>query len=323
MFHEPLPTEDEINHCLTQMLTDGIHQHSTAAEKYAKMRLTDFSFVLDQWRNESWAQAIGQTTLPKVAAALQSGKLLPEQGAKMATFLQKQAEQGQTIACLYLAYLHSKGLFVQQNLAKAADGAHQVAQKKDWRGTQFLAEMLNAVPESATEILGKQTTQIAQKWQQNHPHVSDNDLQAACKRFLSNPIVIKQTIRQILQAAAKQGSPTAEQRLRNLIVQGNISPSPPAKQYCQLEIWLDTQFPTTPPRELISSGDVEIFPSNTPFLPQIDSEPEWWQNPKIIMWTGVMLGLLVLMWLSVKFMKWCLDYFIVNFCKWENSQIAK
>ncbi len=78
MFHEPLPTEDEINHCLTQMLTDGIHQHSTAAEKYAKMRLTDFSFVLDQWRNESWAQAIGQTTLPKVAAALQSGKLLPE-----------------------------------------------------------------------------------------------------------------------------------------------------------------------------------------------------------------------------------------------------
>lgn len=302
MFHEIPPNEAEINDCLTQLLTDGVRAHHESTVKYAQMRLADFSHVLEEWRNAELAQTIGQPTLPKVALALQSGKLSPEQGAKLPQFLQQASEQGNTTALLYLAYLSAKGLFMKQSFGNSAAFARKAAQQKDWRGTQWLAEMLLAVPEAAPEILNHDAIKTAKLFKQNHPHISDKDLQAACKRFYTSPIAVKQIARQLLKFAAKHGSPTAEQRLRNLIVQGKIPPSPPAKQYCQLQTWLETQFPATPPRELISSGDVDIFPENMPFLPQAESEPEWWQNPKIMTLLISMVVVIVLMWLSTKVM---------------------
>lgn len=302
MFVETVPSDADINHCLMQLLTHTMHHHGDHVEKYARMRLADFSSALAEWRNPDYATLLGQGLLPKAAAAIQnSSQLSPQQSQKLVNLLQQAATQNNTTAMLYLAYFYAKALFVKQSLTQAAAFARRASELGDWRGTRFLAEMLAAVPAASPELLSAEVEKTAQIWYQPHKHdISQAALQAACLRFMNASAVIKQAIRQKLLLAKQQGSPNAEQLLRVWVIEGIVPPASPAQQFCDLNIWLDVQFAKTQhaPTEAEDTADegVTLFPKHSPVLVHGDTAKPIWQ--KLLLWIGTMIVLMILIRLA-------------------------
>lgn len=291
-----IPKPDDVNQCLFHLIQKTPHPYDALTEQYAQMRLADFSEVLHDWANN-------ENALPQVAKIMQHGKVPAEYGEKLLAWLKQAAEQGNLTAMLYLAYLSAKGMVLPQSLPRAVMLAKKVSDAGDWRGTQLLAELLAVAHCLATDIMGQEITTRAQNWYRPniHPNITPNDIQAACKSFLTSEIAVKQMVRQKMQLAIQQGSPTAAQRLRVWSIQGIIPPAEPVVKFRQIEKWLDAQLTTVQShRHNDDDEDVMILPENIPFfVTETDEKPKW---QKALLYGGVGLVILIFMAILLKSM---------------------
>ncbi|MDK4708047.1 hypothetical protein QDY68_04215 [Kingella negevensis] len=278
---ERVPNETQIIDCMTQLVSKNTTSYSEVVQKYARLRLADFSELLKEWQNPEFAAQLGQAALPNVANAIHRSNLTPEQSQKLLAYLMQTAKQGNTTAVLYLAYLHAKGLHAPQSLQKTASYVRYAAQKGDWRATRFWAELLIASPLAARELLETDVQAAAEKWHEQQGNIAPDKIEQSCRRYYAAPAMVKFAARQRLEMAQKQGSPTAEKRLKGLTVLGELPANPPAKQFQSVENWLELQFSKNQTAQLMGGGDVTFLPENVPLLPQPeDEEPVWYKPAK-------------------------------------------
>lgn len=287
---EIVPGEAQIRDCMTQLQNGGGSAYGGSVQKYARLRLSPFPEMLEEWHNPAHPLPHSARPLPKAAAALQA-ELAPEQGARLTAFLRQQAEQGNTTAMLYLAYLHIFGRHLPVSLTEAARHIRTASQSGDWRAGRLWAELLNAAPQAAEYLLEADAKAQALAWQQAHPDIAAAKILSALQRYYAAPAAVKSAVRQKLEQAAAQGSPHAAQRLSALTISGDIPRHPPAAHFESPSAWLDAQLL----RQGGGSGDDDILvlPDNVPLLPQGDGDddkPAWW---KAAVYGGI--GLVVLL----------------------------
>ncbi|ULJ69763.1 hypothetical protein MIS45_02625 [Wielerella bovis] len=290
---EKIPSEMQITDCMAQLVSKNSSSYGEVVQKYARLRLADFSELLKEWQNEEYAAKLGMPTLPQVAEMLRKGNVLPEQGKKLAAFLQQTAKQGNTTGALYLAYLCAKGLFIPQSLQKTAQCLRFAINQGDWRATRFLGELLIAVPLAARELVGDEIQAEAAKWQATNNHISPEKVEHSCRRFYDATPAIKFLARSKLEQAVQQGSPSVQQRIKGLSVLGELPSTTPPKQFQSISNWLDLQF--LQPQEKYSpraDKDIVFLPDNIPLLPLgDDDEKPTWHKPAMY---GLMLLVAVL-----------------------------
>ena len=207
-------------------------------------------------------------------------------------YLQQTAKQGSTTAVLYLAYLHAKGLYVPQSLQKTAQYVRFASSKGDWRATRFWAELLVAVPLAARELLEHEIAPAAEQWRTQHPNITPDKIEHSCRRFYEATAAIKYAAKLKFEQAVQQGSPSAMQRMKGLILLSKLPTTQPATQFQSIGNWLDLQFsaPKTVPASH-TGKDVTFLPDNIPLLPQGED------NEKLVLHRVVrvvMVGLILL-----------------------------
>lgn len=294
---EYTPPESQIIDCMKEIQEKGESSYGASVQMSARLRLADFSACLAEWRI---ATALPNSSpLPAVAHTLeQKTPLDAESAQKMLAFLQQRAHAGNRTAVLYLAYLFAKGLYVPQSPATAVSYSKKLAEQGDWRATRFAAEILLAAPQ-LTEKWLDQVIPAARQWQLKHTQLSAEEVNANIQRFYLAPLVNKFTIRQLLEQAAEQGSPTAAKRLRGLTVLGEIPVSLPARPFQNIEHWLDKQVVQL--NHPIDDEDIYVLPENVSFLPQADEDDAKpvWVKPAVYACFAT-IGLLIL----VMLLKW-------------------
>ncbi len=273
--------EQQIKDCMAQLTDKRKITHAPDIEAHARMRLADFSAVLAEWEIDLGSQP-ERRPLPDVAALIKNPKPSPADVQKLLGFLQQQAKQGQQTAILYLSYLYAKGIHLPQSLQKAASAARMVAQQGDWRGSRFLGELLCTSPKAAPLLLGAEIQAAATAWQQEHPETEADKIQAAAKRFLENETAVRYAARLQFETATRQGSPTAQQRMRGLCINGQLPDGQPAKHLRSPKDWLDNELLT--PGIHIDTGDpdITVLPENIPLFVQQDEEPSVWRKTILI-----------------------------------------
>lgn len=292
MSSQTTPNETQIRDCINQIKDKGNSSYGNSVQKYARLRLFNFSEILDEWHNPTHPLPASARALPNVAAAL-NADLTPEQGSKMVAFLQHQAKSGNTTALLYLAYLHIFARHVPASLKQTALYVRHASQAGDWRASRLWAELLFAAPQAAQDLLETDTQAQAQQWQQRNSNIAADKINAAVQRYYAAPTVIKMAIKAKLELAASQGSPTAAKRLLGLTVLGEIPRHQAAPQFQKIANWLDVQL-LRPESRQSDDPDIMLLPENVPLLPQGDDEdekPVWWK-PFIYGCVGIIATLL-------------------------------
>lgn len=267
------PIEAHIRDCMEQLHSQQHSTYNETVQTYARLRLADFSALLAEWTmNNHLPHA---SPLPKVATALSNTSLTPTQIQSLLKFLQQAAKQGQRTAILYLAYLFAKGLGVKQSPQQAIQYAKKLSKQGDWRATRFCAELLWHAPKLTESYLSEEIQPLANAWWQQHinqiPTSQADQLSQSVQRFYAASSVVKLTIRRTFELAIKQGSPSAEKRLRGLTVLGELPISLPAKHFQHIESWLQQQFLT--PTTHYEDDDIRLLPEHIPLLISHD-EPE-------------------------------------------------
>ncbi|MDO4433877.1 MAG: hypothetical protein Q4B82_04780 [Alysiella sp.] len=292
MLLETPPDENLIKDCMAQLATQNRSSYDEKIEKYARLRLADFSALLADWQNPVAATLSRASALPQAVLALgQIKQLSAEQGSKLLQFLQYHAKQGNPNALLYLSYLYAKGLFVTQTPQKTATYLHKLAQQGDWRALHFQAELLSAAPQMAYDLLIAEIQPQAQSWQKSNLHSNVLDLDKEIRHFLAAPASIKYVTRLKMMQAERVGSPFAAQRLRGLTALGKISSATPPLPFQNIQAWLNKQGSSTSapiismPSE--NDADITILPDNIPLLPidDTDRKPIWFKP----VWIGTIL----------------------------------
>lgn len=291
------PPESQVLDCISQLQANKECTYGERIRQLAKLRLADFSLLLNEWRVPSNLPH-GEPLLP-VANALAQDELSAEQGAKIVSFLQQHAKQGNRTALLYLAYLLAKGQFLPQSPAKAGYYVKKLMQQGDWRATRFWAEMLHAAPELAEEWLKDEVEPAAQQWQATHTQLSVEEVQANVRRFYLAEPAIKFAVKRAFEQAVAQGSPTAAKRLRGLTVLGELPVSQPARQFQNIRYFLDLQA-SSKNKPVIDDEDIYVLPENVPLLVQNDEEDKpLWVKPTVYACVGVIFALLFVLILRV------------------------
>ena len=185
---EKRPSEIQIRDCAEQLRSQGRSNYGDSVKKYAQLRLADLVPLLEDWQNETYAAALKQTTLPKIAAAI-NAKLSPAQCEKLLAVLQQFSEQGNTTAMLYLAYLYSQGIHTESSLRKTAHYLQLAASKKDWRANHLWAELLVVAPLAARDLIGDEIQADVEKWHAEMPcrHEIRRQSQARCRARAGQP----------------------------------------------------------------------------------------------------------------------------------------
>ena len=296
---EKRPSEIQIRDCAEQLRSQGRSNYGDSVKKYAQLRLADLAPLLEDWQNEAYAAALKQTTLPKIAAAI-NAKLSPAQCEKLLAVLQQFSEQGNTTAMLYLAYLYSQGIHTESSLRKTAHYLQLAASKKDWRANHLWAELLVAAPLAARDLIGDEIQADVEKWHAEMPKIDPKRIEQALRRFYDNPAAMKYAAKAKLVAAKEQGSPIAEQRIKGLTMLGALPHTDPAPQYRKINHWLDVQLLRGGNTETVED-DILIMPENVPFLPQDEDDgifTEQWR--KLALYTGIALVALLVFTLLIK-----------------------
>lgn len=289
-------TEQNILDCMTQIRNQQEPSHSLETQKYAQLRLMDFSPLLGEWTIDDPKNTPNAKPMPNVAAAFKSKELTPEQIGKLFPYLQQNAKQGNTTAMLYLAYAYGAGKFIAQNPQKAAECARFALKQQDYRAARLLGEMLAFAPALAADVLQNEVQAAAQNWTRQHPKLAENpeQIHKLIAQYLQNPIVAKFAAKQKLLQAKALGSPIAEQRIRALSMTGALPSSQPARQYQSIENWLETQLATAQ-FNVQSDEDMTILPDNIPLLAEPEEETPVWHKAAIVgglLLSGGMLSLL-------------------------------
>lgn len=296
---EKRPSEIQIRDCAEQLRSQGRSNYGDSVKKYAQLRLADLVPLLEDWQNETYAAALKQTTLPKIAAAI-NAKLSPAQCEKLLAVLQQFSEQGNTTAMLYLAYLYSQGIHTESSLRKTAHYLQLAASKKDWRANHLWAELLVVAPLAARDLIGDEIQADVEKWHAEMPKIDPKRIEQALRRFYDNPAAMKYAAKAKLVAAQEQGSPIAEQRIKGLTTLGALPHTDPAPQYRQIKHWLDVQLLRGGNTETVED-DILIMPENVPFLPQAEDDgifAEQWR--KLALYTGIALVALLVFTVLIK-----------------------
>lgn len=238
-FAEDLPPEAEIARCtLALKENNNSETFPERIEKYARLRLADFSAVLMELADPAANRLLSQQPLPQAADTL-SHELSPYQSARFVHGLMKQSKTNRT-AAVYLAYLYTVGRFVPQSLYEAAAWANQAADAGDWRATKFLAEILLAVPQTAPELcyetISNDTYVILSDLKE--AGLSTKEIEQQKKSYLNNPQAVLETVRRQLLRAAEQGDPIAQVRLQQLIDAEILPAQAPDARFTGIKNWL-------------------------------------------------------------------------------------
>lgn len=293
-------TEQQIQDCMMQIRQKQEPSHTIEVQKYAQLRLMDFSQLLSEWTIDDPKNTEKAKPLPNVANAFKSPNLLPEQQSKLLNYLQQAAKQGSTTAMLYLGYAYAVGKFIAQNPQKAVECVRFALKQQDYRAARFLGEILAFAPAMAADILLNDVQAAAQNWARQHPKLTENpeQINKLIAQYVQNPIVAKFAAKQKLQQAKALGSPIAEQRIRGLSMTGVLPSSPPARQYQSIENWLETQLAATQ-MPMQSDDDMMILPDNVPLMNQEDEEVPVWHKAAIV--GGILLSAAMLLLLLMRF----------------------
>ena len=293
--------EQQIADCMRQIQQKQDITHSTEIQKFAQLRLMDFTPLLAEWTIDDPKAPATQKPLPNVDKAIKNNNLPSEHIAKLLNYLQQSAKQGSTTAMLYLAYVYATGKFTPQNPKKAADCANFALKHDDYRAARLLGEMLAFAPAIAEDVLQAEVRAAAQTWaQKNSQLVEDkNNFEKLILQYLHNPVVAKFVAKQKFQQAQSLGSPTADKRLRGLSMSGLLTTSAPARQYQSIEWWLETQL--TPHAPVESDDDMMILPEHIPLMTQEDEEVPVWHKAAIVgglLLCGAMIMLLIMRFIA-------------------------
>lgn len=276
---EQVPDENQIRDCMAQLQSGSTGSYGSKVQKYARLRLLDFKDMLAEWQNPAYPLPASAQALPKAAAAL-TAPLTPEQGGKLAAFLQQQAQNGNTTAMLHLAYLHLIGRHLPASLKEAARHIRAASRAGDWRASRLWAEVLTAAPEAAEDFLETDAQEAALHWQTQNSSIALAKIPPALQRYYTASAAVKTAAKEKLELAVTQGSPTAAQRLNALTVLGDIPRHPPAPQFQSVAGWLNLQLLPAARSAASDDPDIMLLPDNVPLLPQGDEEddkPAWFK----------------------------------------------
>ncbi len=242
------PSEEAILRCAAQLQADGHSGANDDIQKYAKLRVADFSYLLEELSNPQYAQRLHQPVLPKaIISALKTERSTLEERVKIVRYLFLQAEKDSheiylnerqpgepqlqsnqipqtTAAMLCLAYLYTKGIYVPQSLVKANSWARYAAQLGDWRASRFLGEMLIASPEAAPELWKQEAYEAATHLSlalrggvATDKYLSALEESQQITAYLHYQPAVLEIAKQQLLLAHEQGHPAAQTRLLELL----------------------------------------------------------------------------------------------------------
>lgn len=258
-FAEDLPTEEDILQCVQELKDGQPTTYPERVEKYARLRLSDFSSTLMELSDSAANRLLNQQPIPDAVKMLTQDTLNPYQASRFVNSLMKQSKRT-TTAAVYLAYLYTIGRFVPQSLCEAAAWAHQASDAGDWRAGKLLAEILLAVPETAPELyyetISNDTYVILSDLKQ--AGLSTKEIEQQKKAYLNNRQAVLETIRRHFLRAIEQGDPIAQVRLKQLIESDILPADIPDARYTGIKNWLaiyaENQNAADPPPVSIATG---------------------------------------------------------------------
>lgn len=196
----------EIIKC-AEYLMQGLNTQEFSASiiQKARMRLHDFSPVLQELADPQLNQFLGKQPLLQVDKAIHYRKLTVEQISQLLSVLHKGIQQGNSNAMMYLAYLNLVGLFVPQSVEQADQLIMASINTGDWRAIAFKAERLIADHADPTVVVQVLEDGIAQ----GHPTLHTRLAKFALELTKSAPAQAPQPMTQMPSATGQHMAPQA------------------------------------------------------------------------------------------------------------------
>ncbi|WP_230657939.1 hypothetical protein [Psychrobacter sp. I-STPA10] len=313
-FYEERPDEADIQNCMAQLQSGHGTHYNKQVQKYATLRLADFSELLAELSNEQYNQSLQQSALPKVAKILQQPQIRPSQTIKLIRYLTLQANKGlmaykrqpndfkandkqtqqplrsSTTAMLYLSYLYLVGKFVSQFIEEAGFWLNSALNMGDWRANRWVAEILLICPAVASDIWQNRVSSETSYLWLNVKHYSNSDMTMFDEQqhaYLQHRPAVLEIVRNQLVQASDKGHPVAQRRLQQLIDAQILPVSIPEERLRNAEAWMLDYLNQHTDEQYIISDDGTINSVETV------NNTSWLST--IVQW-GIIIGILYAVW---------------------------